>query len=144
MSYKNEKMKLVNEIVGLLGTTNDLEVLIDVKDTLKKEPINIVEFIRDLFDKNHNEDMYKSNDILCAFEHAVRKISYELEYDGGSEKIFKKIEASSEYIDHYCELKVDGLELDLWISEDNDSPFDPGEIAWTIFNIYCGKVVFSK
>lgn len=142
MSYKSKKIKLMNEIVKLLETTKDLEMLIDVKDALKKEPMSISEFIRDLFDKNYNEDMYKSNNILCAFEHAVRRISYELEYDGSSERIFKKIEASSEYIDHYCELKVDGLELDLWISEDNDSPFDPGEIAWTIFNIYCGKVVF--
>ena len=144
MSYKNEKMELVDEIVGLLETTKNLEVLRDVRDKLKKEPMNIMVFIRDLFDTNYNEGMYKSNDILYAFEHAIRSISYELGYDGSSERIFKKIEASSGYIDHYCELKVDGLELDLWISENNDTPFDPKDIAWTIFNIYCGKVVFSK
>lgn len=144
MSYKNEKMELVDEIVGLLETTKNLEVLRDVRDKLKKEPMNIMIFIRDLFDTNYNEGMYKYNDILYAFEHAIRSISYELGYDGSSERIFKKIEASSGYIDHYCELKVDGLELDLWISENNDTPFDPKDIAWTIFNIYCGKVVFSK
>lgn len=144
MSYKNEKMELVDEIVGLLETTKDLEVLRDVRDELKKEPMNIMIFIRNLFDTNYNKDMYKSNDILYAFEHAIRSISYELGYDGSLERIFKKIEASSGYIDHYCELKVDGLELDLWISENNDTPFDPKDIARTIFNIYCGKVVFSK
>lgn len=144
MSYKNEKMELVDEIVGLLEITKNLEVLRDVRDELKKEPVNIMDFIRDLFDTNYNEGIYKSNDILCAFEHAIRSISYKLKYDGSSEKIFKKIEANSEYIDHYCELNVDGLVLDLWISENNDTPFDPKDIAWTIFNIYCGKVVFSK
>lgn len=142
MSCENEKMKLVDEIVGLLGTTKNLEVLRDVRDELKKEPMDIMNFIRDLFDTNYNENMYKSNDILYAFEHAVRSMSYDLKYDGSSERIFKKIEASSECIDHYCELKVDGLELDLWISENNNTPFDPRDIAWTIFNIYCGKVVF--
>ena len=144
MRYKKEKMELVDEIVGLLETTKNLEVLRDVRDKLKKGPMNIMVFIRDLFDTNYNEGMYKSNDILYAFEHAIRSISYELGYDGSSERIFKEIEASSGYIDHYCELKVDGLELDLWISENNDTPFDPKDIAWTIFNIYCGKVVFSK
>lgn len=143
MSYENKyKMKLVDEIVGLLGTTKNLEVLRSIRNELKKEPMNIMEFIRDLFDTNYNENMYKSNDILYAFEHAVRDISYKLKYDKNSERVFKKIEATSGYIDHYCELKVDGLELDLWISETNGTPFDPKDIAWTIFNIYCGKVVF--
>ena len=142
MRYKKEKMELVDEIVGLLEITKNLEVLRDVRDELKKEPVNIMDFIRDLFDTNYNEGIYKSNDILCAFEHAVRSISYELGYDKNSERVFKKIEATSGYIDHYCELKVDGLELDLWISETNGTPFDPKDIAWTIFNIYCGKVVF--
>lgn len=145
MSYENRyKMKLVDEIVGLLGTTKNLEVLRGIRNELKKEPMNIMEFIRDLFDTNYNENIYKSNDILYAFEHAIRGISYKLRYDKNSERVFKKIEASSGYIDHYCELKVDGLELDLWISENNDTPFDPKDIAWTIFNIYCGKVVFQK
>lgn len=145
MSYENKyKMKLVDEIVGLLGTTKNLEVLRSIRNELKKEPMNIMEFIRDLFDTNYNENIYKSNDILYAFEHAIRSISYKLKYDKNSERVFKKIEASSGYIDNYCELKVDGLELDLWISENNDTPFDPKDIAWTIFNIYCGKVVFQK
>lgn len=145
MSYENKyKMKLVDEIVGLLRTTKNLEVLRSIRNELKKEPMNIMEFIRDLFDTNYNENIYKSNDILYAFEHAIRSISYKLKYDKNSERVFKKIEASSGYIDNYCELKVDGLELDLWISENNDTPFDPKDIAWTIFNIYCGKVVFQK
>lgn len=145
MSYENKyKTKLVDEIVGLLGTTKNLEVLRSIRNELKKEPMNIMEFIRDLFDTNYNENIYKSNDILYAFEHAIRSISYKLKYDKNSERVFKKIEASSGYIDNYCELKVDGLELDLWISENNDTPFDPKDIAWTIFNIYCGKVVFQK
>lgn len=145
MSYENKyKMKLVDEIVGLLGTTKNLEVLRSIRNELKKEPMNIMEFIRDLFDTNYNENIYKSNDILYAFEHAIKSISYKLKYDKNSERVFKKIEASSGYIDNYCELKVDGLELDLWISENNDTPFDPKDIAWTIFNIYCGKVVFQK
>lgn len=145
MSYENKyKTKLVDEIVGLLGTTKNLEVLRSIRNELKKEPMNIMEFIRDLFDTNYNENIYKSNDILYAFEHAIKSISYKLKYDKNSERVFKKIEASSGYIDNYCELKVDGLELDLWISENNDTPFDPKDIAWTIFNIYCGKVVFQK
>lgn len=141
--YESKKMNdLFDDILYLLSDVKDFDKLYDIKNILTKEPTKIDVFIRDMFDKYYNEDMYKTLDILHAFEHEVRKLCIELNYDRKSENILKRIKPSSEYVDHYCELKVDGYELDIWISEDNNSPFDPRELAWTIFNIYCGKVVF--
>lgn len=142
MFESKEMNNLFDDILYLLSDVKDFDKLYDIKNILTKEPTKIDVFIRDMFDKYYNEDMYKTDDILHAFEHEVRKLCLELDYDRKSENILKRIEPSSEYVDHYCELKVDGYELDIWISEDNNSPFDPRELAWTIFNIYCGKVVF--
>lgn len=141
--YESKEMNnLFDDILYLLSDVKDFDKLYDIKNILTKEPTKIDVFIRDMFDEYYNEDMYKTDDILHAFEHEVRKLCVELNYDRKSENILKRIKPSSEYVDHYCELKVDGYELDIWISEDNNSPFDPRELAWTIFNIYCGKVVF--
>lgn len=141
MFESKEMNDLFDDILYLLSDVKDFDKLYDIKNILTKKPVKIDVFIRDMFDK-YGEDMYKTDDILHAFEHEVRKLCVELDYDRKSENILKRIKPSSEYVDHYCELKVDGYELDIWISEDNNSPFDPRELAWTIFNIYCGKVVF--
>ena len=141
--YESKEMNdLFDDILYLLSDVKDFDKLYDIKNILTKEPTKIDVFIKDMFDTYYNEDMYKTDDILHAFEHEVRKLCVELDYDRKSENILKRIKPSSEYVDHYCELKVDGYELDIWISEDNNSPFDPRELALTIFNIYCGKVVF--
>ena len=140
MSYYNERRKIINQIdeeMKPLSLTQLNDVLSLVKE---KKPIELREHIKKSFEEGRIggigcQDINNQPAILQAFEHEIRAICLELGPD------FKKIETSSQYIDHFCEMYVQGHELDIWIHE-NGSLFNPCELAFVIYLLYTGEVVF--
>lgn len=140
MSYCNERRKIINQIdeeMKPLSLTQLNDVLSLVKE---KKPLKLKEYIKQSFEEGKIggvgcKDINNQPAVLQAFEHEVRAICLELGPN------FKLIELSSEYIDHFCEMYVQGWELDIWIHE-GGSLFNPSELAFVIFLLYTGEVVF--
>lgn len=137
MSYFEERRKLNNEIhkeLEPLSITQLHDVLTFVKE---KKPLTLTEYIKENIGHNSYgcNDMFQKPEVLKAFEHEVRAICLEL---GPS---FKLVNTSSEYIDNFCEMYVQGHELDIWIHE-NGSMFNPCELAHVIYLLYTEEVVF--
>lgn len=146
MKFNNDICNIKNEIKEMVNNTYDIDLLCDIKKQMKQKPLHISEFIVEMFEKNYNsDDVYCNNDVMYAFEHTIRKICMELKYNVCTGE-FKGLRPASEYIEHWSELDVIvknyNLELDLWISEQGYL-FDARELAWVIYNIYCGKVTFK-
>lgn len=140
MSYFEERRKIINQInekMKPLSLTQLNDVLSLVEE---KKPLKLKEYIKQSFKEGKIgglgcEDINNQPAILQAFEHEIRAICLELGPD------FEEIEASSQYIDHFCEMYVDGYEIDIWIHE-GGSLFNPCELAFVIYLLYTGEVVF--
>ena len=138
MSYFKVRKILADKIdkeLRPLSVTQLYEVLSFIEE---KKPLTLTEYIKEYFGSNGFgcDDVFKKQDVLIAFEHEVRSICLEL----GSN--FELVEPSSEYIDHFCEMYVEGHELDIWIHE-NGSVFNPCILAHVIYLLYTGEVVFK-
>jgi len=133
MKNNEYKIELVNDIVKLMGTTSNLEVLMDIKKTLiENKPL----FIRDYIDKHWSNHSDGFRDDL---EHELRKFWLKLSSSGSG---CYKIETNG-YLNHFSDLTVRGQPLDIWIMEIG-TEFNPCDIAFAIYDIYIGKVVFCK
>lgn len=115
-----------NTIISRLDYIKDIDVLESIDQFVEEcEPITLKDYINVHFDKYHSE-------IKKELEHEVRKIYLE---------IGNKFE-SDPYIDHFCELYVQGYSLDIWIHE-NGSLFNPCELALIIFKLWSKEIVFQ-
>lgn len=139
MSYFEERRKIINRIDEEIKPLS-LTQLHDILSLIKaKKPLKLREHIKKSFEEGRIgagcDEINNQPAVLQAFEHEVRAICLELGPD------FKKVETSSEYIDHFCEMYVQGYELDIWIHE-GGSLFNPSELAFVIYLLYTGEVVF--
>ena len=140
MSYCEERRKIINQINNEMKPLN-ITQLHDILSLVEsKKPLKLREYIKQSFEEGKIgglgcEDINNQPAVLQAFEHEVRAICLELGPN------FKLIEPSSEYIDHFCEMYVQGHELDIWIHE-GGSLFNPCELAFVIYLLYTGEVVF--
>lgn len=138
MSYAEERRKLTNKIfkeLGPLSITQLHDVLTFVEE---KKPLSLTEYIKEHIGHGTYgcDDVFRKPEVLKAFEHEVRAICLELGPD------FEKIETSSQYIDHFYEMYVQGEEIDIWIQE-NGSMFNTYELAHIIYLLYTGEVIFG-
>lgn len=137
MSYYSERRKIVDKIykeLGILSITQLEDILTEVQN---KKPLSLKEYIKENFghDSFGCDEIFRQEEILQAFEHEIRAICLEL----GPK--FKLVETTSEYIDHFSEMYVQGHELDIWIHEAG-CVFNPCELAFVIYLLYTGEVVF--
>lgn len=140
MKIFEEKRKIINKInkeMKPLSLAQLNDILLLVKE---KKPLKLKEYIKKSFEEGTISgigcnDINNQPAIIQAFEHEVRAICLELGPN------FEKVETSSEYIDHYCEMYVQGYELDIWIHEDG-SLFNSYDLAWVIYLLYTEEVVF--
>lgn len=141
MSYCEEKIKTIREINEEIKEMNITQLEDILSIAREKRPLKLKDFIRQEFENKRIrgvgcQDINNQPEILQAFEHEIRAICLELGPD------FKKVETSSQYIDHFCEMFVEGEELDLWIHEIG-SLFNPCELAHVIYLLYSKEVVFG-
>ena len=134
------------KIIKTIRNTDNWDMLDKIEHILKEEPKYITDFIIEMFEENYGEgclqDVYCSDEVMYAFELSVRQIML---------KIQGKLKTTARYVDHwsdlYVEVKYENREyaedLDVWISEQGFI-FDSRELAWVVFNIWCGKVTFKK
>ena len=144
--YCKMKNNLIKEIENKCKELNIDDLQTIVKEIDKKDTIYITDYVTDLMKKNGFgcTDVFTSQEVIKAFEHELRAICLELGYHSGSKtRPFRDIKADSEYIESMCELSVDEQDLDFYIHE-KGSVFNPSDLAYAIFQIYCGKVVFKK
>lgn len=137
MSYFEERRKMTDKIYKELGPLS-ITQLYDVLDFVQeKKPLKLKEYIKENIGYNSFgcDEIFRQQEVLQAFEHEVRDICLCLGLN------FEQIEPSSEYIDHFCEMYVQGHELDIWIHEEG-SMFNPRELAHVIYLLYTGEVVF--
>ncbi len=140
MTYYNEKRKKIAEIESEIQNLN-ITQLEDVLSVIKsKKPLNLKDFIKKEFDDREIggigcKDINNQAEVRQAFEHEVRAICLKLGPD------FKKIKTKSQYIDHFCEMYVEGYDLDIWIQE-HCPLFNPSELAFIIYLLYTEEVIF--
>lgn len=144
MYYCEKRMKIIDEIIKLMGTTEDLETLSKIEAELKNNKKSLDYFVEELFNKRYKDNVYfNKKEIKDAFKHAIRSICIHLNYNKENKTKFDRLEADKDYIDHFSYLYVKtkyGLEdLDIWIREGNYM-FEDGLLAYTIYKIYCGKI----
>lgn len=134
------KREIRNKIDRELDKINSLTVLADIEFYIEKQkPLKLKDYIKESFKDGKIsgagcKEINNQPAILQAFEHEVRAICLELGHN------FEKVEAGP-FIDHFCEMYVQGHELDIWIHE-NGSLFNPCELAFVIYLLYTGEVVF--
>lgn len=126
----NEFMKLENEkkqsIIGKLNSIKDMDTLECIENfVMDSVPISLSQYIDIHFDAYHSE-------VKKALEHEVRSMWLD---------IGNRFEPSYTYIDHFCELYVQGHSLDVWIQE-NGSLFSGYELATIIFKLWTKEIVF--
>lgn len=146
MKRNCQRKKIINQI----NSTNDWDMLNKIEKILDENPIFLRDFVRDMLNENYGNRTdainrtYCNEEIVDAFQLKVREIWMNI----------PKLKPESNCIDHWSQLyvvdKVNSFskrtyteDLDLWISE-HDCLFNPREIAYVIFNIWCGKVTFTK
>lgn len=119
------KKKLVCKINKELEKINDLDVLIEINDYIRNQRPTPLEYY---IDRHYQHD----DAVKKALEFEVRQIWLDIN---------NKFEPNSEYIDHFCELYVQGHELDIWIHE-HGSLFNPCDLAQIIFKLWCKEIVW--
>ena len=140
MNYCETKVHLIDEIKENCKKLNNDQLCQIIGEIDKRQPKILHEFIKEMFDKNiygtaSIRELFCNEHIIDAFEHEVRAICLEL----GSN--FSKIKTDSENIDHFCEMSVNGQDLDIWIHE-GDPTFNPSDLAYVIYKLYTKEVTF--
>lgn len=113
-------------IIDNLNDIKDIDVLKSINNFIKDcKPLDLKTYINVQFDGYHSE-------IRKALEHEVRRIYLDI----------NKFEPTDAYIDHFCELYVQGHCLDIWIAE-HGSIFSSYELANIIFKLWTKEIVFE-
>ena len=124
---KNIEKQYKKTIEEDLKNIKDIDVLESISNFIKDcNPITLEEYINIHFDNYHEE-------VRKALEHEVRTTWLEIK---------NRFEPTDGYIDHFCELYVQGHELDIWIHE-NGSLFNSCEVAIIIFKLWTKEIVFE-
>lgn len=119
--------KIRKNIKNELNMIKDIDTLTKIENFIKEsKPINLNTYINIHFDKYHKE-------IRKELEHQVRETWLEIN---------NQFEPSCSYIDHFCELYVQGYSLDIWIAE-NGCLFSSYEMANIIFKLWTKEIVFQ-
>lgn len=137
MSYFQERRKLTDKIYKELEPLSIAQLHDVLTFVEEKKPLTLTGYIKEHIghDSYGCDEVFQKPEILKAFEHEVRAICLELGPD------FELVRPDSEYIDHFCEMCVEGYELDIWIHE-GGSMFNPRELAHVIYLLYTGEIVF--
>ena len=140
MNYCERKAHLIDEIEENCKKLNNDQLCKILKKTEEYKPKILHEFIKEMFEKETYrsgsiKELFCNEKIYDAFEHEVRSLCLELGYN------FSEIKASSDNVDHFCELKVNGQDLDIWIHE-GDPLFNPSELAYVIYLLYTKEITF--
>ena len=126
---KNIRRKYTESIVDKLNKIQDIDTLECIDNFIEEcKPLDLKTYINVHFDGYHQE-------IRKALEHEVRSIYLDIEH-------LDKFEPTDAYIDHFCELYVQGHCLDIWIAE-HGSIFSSYELANIIFKLWTKEIVFQ-
>lgn len=126
---KNTARKYKENIVDKLDEIQDIDTLQTIDNYIEEcKPLNLHTYINVHFDGYHPE-------IKKALEHEVRRIYLDIER-------IDKFEPTDAYINHFCELYVQGHCLDIWIAE-YGSIFSSYELANIIFQLWTKEIVFQ-
>lgn len=121
----NKKEEKIHNIFREMERINDIDSLIAIEEFVRDcQPIDLHTYINIHFDEYHEQ-------VRQAFEHEVRSIYLDIK---------DMLEPSCDYVNHFCELYVQGHELDIWIHE-NGSLFNPCELAVVIFKLWTNEIV---
>lgn len=114
-------------IVKKIENIKDIDTLESIENFIEdSKPLDLKTYISIHFDNYHEE-------VRNALEHEVRETWLDIN---------NRFEPSDAYINHFCELYVQGHELDIWIHE-NGSLFNSCEIAVIIFKLWTKEIVFQ-
>ena len=123
---RNIEKQCKKDIVDKLDDIKDIDVLKSIDNFIEDcRPLDLKTYINTQFDGYHSE-------IRKALEHEVRRIYLDID----------KIEPTDAYVDHFCELYVQGHCLDVWIAE-HGSIFSSYELANIIFKLWTKEIVFE-
>lgn len=119
------KRNMVQRITKNLENINNIDTLMEINEfIIDKKPKTLREYI----DLNFIE---YDNHVRDALEHEVRGKYLNMSHE--------KVEPENEHISHWCELYVNGQNLDIWISE-GAGIFHPYEIANMIFKLWSKEI----
>lgn len=123
MRSKSDQIKI--QIKDMLERIEDADALLAIEQFIKEnEPMTLRRYIDCEFNEYHVAIRRKlEEEILCIFD-----------------EIKDKLKPSENYIDHFCELFVDGFEIDIWIHEQG-TLFNPTMIANIIFKLWTKEIV---
>lgn len=140
MNYCETKVHLIDQIEENCKKLNNDQLCEILRKTEECKPKILHEFIKEMFEERiygtgSIRELFCNEKIYDAFEHEVRALCLEL---GNN---FSEIKANSDHIDHFCELSVNGQDLDIWIHE-GGSLFNPSDLAYVIYKLYIKEITF--
>lgn len=123
---RNIERQCRESIMKKLESIKDIDTLESIDNFIEdSKPLDLKTYIDIHFDDYHEE-------VKKALEHEVRETWLDIN---------NRFEPNDGYINHFCELYVQGHELDIWIHE-NGSLFNSCEIAIIIFKLWTKEIVF--
>lgn len=113
------------QIIDMVKRIEDIDALLAIEQFVKEnEPMTLRTYINCKFDTYHVAIRRRlEEEVLCIFD-----------------EVKDELKPSENYIDHFCELFVDGFEIDIWIHEQG-TLFNPTMIANIIFKLWTKEIV---